>query len=98
MGANDAQPLYVAVEGGGTVKVLEHPDNPNAVLATDWQQWDIPLSVLRDANVDLNDVEKMYISVGSQTAPQDGAGTLYIDDIRLYPPPSEPDPNALPEE
>jgi len=99
MPANGTQPLYVAVEGGGTVKVVEHPDNPNAVLATDWQQWDIPLSVFSDANVDLNAVEKMTIGVGSQTDPQDGEGRLYFDNIRLYrptpPEPNEPsDPNA----
>jgi hypothetical protein len=99
MPANGTQPLYVAVEGGGTAKVVEHPDNPNAVLATDWQQWDIPLSVLSDAGVDLTAVEKMTVGVGSQTEPQDGEGRLYFDDIRLYrPTPSEPnepsDPNA----
>ncbi len=99
MPANGTQPLYVAVEGGGTAKVVEHPDNPNAVLATDWQQWDISLSVLSDAGVDLTAVEKMTIGVGSQTEPQDGEGRLYFDDIRLYrPTPSEPnepsDPNA----
>ncbi len=82
MGANDAQPLYVTVEG---VKV-EHPDNPNAVLATDWQQWDIPLSVLSDAGVNLSTVQSIAIGVGSTTAPQDGEGKLYFDDIRLYPP------------
>jgi len=95
-GANDAQPLYLTVEDTGhTVKVIEHPDNPNAVLATEWQQWDIPLSVLTDAGVNLNDVEKLYIGIGSQTNPQDGTGKVYFDDIRLYPAP-EPDPNATP--
>jgi hypothetical protein len=103
MPANGTQPMYVAVEGGGTAKVVEHPDNPNAVLATDWQQWDIPLSVFSDANVDLNAVEKMTIGVGNRTDPQDGEGRLYFDNIRLYrPTPAEPnepsDPNAPTEE
>jgi hypothetical protein len=85
-GANDAQPLYLAVEDTSrTVKIVEHPDNPNAVLATEWQQWDIPLSVFSDADVDLNDVDKLYLGIGSKTAPQDGKGTVYFDDIRLYP-------------
>jgi len=103
MPANGTQPMYVAVEGGGTAKVVEHPDNPNAVLATNWQQWDIPLSVFSDANVDLNAVEKMTIGVGNRTDPQDGEGRLYFDNIRLYrPTPAEPnepsDPNAPTEE
>jgi hypothetical protein len=86
MPANDAQPLYIVVEGGGTEKVVEHPNNPNAVLQYTWQQWDIPLSALREAGVDLTTVQKMTIGVGSRTAPQQsGAGTLYFDDIRLYP-------------
>jgi hypothetical protein len=84
MPANDPAPLYIAVEGGGMEKVIEHPDNPNAVLQGDWQQWDIPLSVLSGAGVNLPAVQKMTIGVGSRTAPQDGAGTLYFDDIRLY--------------
>jgi len=32
MPVNEAQPLYVVVRGGGVEKVVEHPDNPNAVL------------------------------------------------------------------
>jgi len=84
MPANDPAPLYIAVEGGGTEKVIEHPDNPNAVLQGDWQQWDIPLSVLSDAGVNIPAVQKMTIGVGSRTDPQDGAGTLYFDDIKLY--------------
>jgi len=85
MFANDPQPLYVAVEGAGAENVVEHPDNPNAVLSNDWQRWDISLSIFEDANVDLNAVEKLSIGVGSKTAPQQsGAGTLYFDDIRLY--------------
>jgi hypothetical protein len=87
MPANDPQPLYVAVEGGGIEKTVEHPDNPNAALSNDWQRWDIPLNVFSDAGVNLSTVQKIIIGVGSKTAgQQDGAGTLYIDDIRLYKP------------
>jgi hypothetical protein len=97
MGDNDPESLYVAVEdSAGTTKVVEHPDNPDAVLATDWQQWDIQLSVFSDANVDLATVEKITIGVGNSTALQGGEGKLYFDDIKLHlPSPSEPnDPNA----
>jgi hypothetical protein len=100
MGDNDPAPLYIAVEDGGVEKVVEHPDNPDAVLATDWRQWDIPLSVLSGANVDLTAVQKMIIGVGSQVAGQDSVGRLYFDNIRLYlPTPPEPnEPNAPLEE
>jgi len=75
--------LYVVVRGGGVEKIVEHPDNPNAVLQYTWQQWDIPLSVLRDAGVTLSSIQNMTIGVGGSG--QDGTGTLYFDDFRLYP-------------
>jgi hypothetical protein len=96
MPSNDPAPLYIAVQGGGTEKVVEHPDNPNAVLQYDWQQWDIPLSDISDAGVNLSAIQKMTVGVGSDG--QGGAGTLYFDDIRLYPLIPEPDPNAFIEE
>jgi len=96
MPSNDPAPLYIAVQGGGTEKVVEHPDDPNAVLQYTWQQWDIPLSVFSDAGVNLSAIQKMTIGVGSEG--QNGAGKLYFDDIRLYPLISEPDPNATTEE
>jgi hypothetical protein len=96
MPANDPAQLYIIVKGGGTEKVVEHPDNPNAVLTDDWQRWDISLSVLSDAGVDLASIENMTIGVG-QTDGQDGAGTMYFDDIRLYRP-NIPEPNAPAEE
>jgi len=83
MAVNEAQPLYVVVQGGGTEKVVEHPDNPNAVLQYTWQQWDIPLNVLSDAGVNLSSIQNMTIGVGGSG--QEGTGTLYFDDIRLYP-------------
>jgi len=84
MPVNEAQPLYVVVQDGGAEKIVEHPDNPNAVLEYTWQQWDIPLSVLSDAGVNLSAIQNMTIGVGIQNG-QGGTGKLYFDDIRLYP-------------
>jgi len=85
-GGNEADQLYVAVEdSAGNVKVVDHPDNPNAVLVNNWQQWNIPFSEFSDAGVDLTAIKKMYIGVGNRATPViSGTGTLYIDDIRLY--------------
>jgi hypothetical protein len=85
-GGNEAEPLYVAVEdNAGNVKVVNHPDNPNAVLVNNWQQWNILFSEFRDAGVDLTAIEKIYIGVGNRATPViGGTGTFYIDDIRLY--------------
>jgi len=82
---NTPEGLYVAVEdSAGNIKVVSH-SQPAAVQTASWQQWDIPLTSF--AGVNMASVKTMYIGVGDRTAPQPGgAGTLYIDDIRLYPP------------
>jgi hypothetical protein len=78
--ANDAAPLYVAVEdSAGKSKVITHPDPAATTLAT-WQQWRIPLSDL--SGVKLTAVKKLIIGVGDRSNPKaDGAGKLFIDDI-----------------
>ena len=83
---NDAEPLYVAVEdGSGRIKVVNR-DDPAAAQAHDWQEWNIDLKEFSSAGVNLSSVRKMYIGVGNKATPQTGGkGTLYIDDIRLYP-------------
>jgi hypothetical protein len=79
---NGPQPLYVVVEDkAGHKKTVVHP-NPEATVATAWQQWQVPLSALSAAGVNPGSVKKMSIGVGSRTSPTPGAaGVLYIDDI-----------------
>ncbi|MCX5643422.1 MAG: discoidin domain-containing protein [Phycisphaerae bacterium] len=79
---NGPQPLYVVVEDkAGHKKTVVHP-NPEATVATTWQQWQVPLSDLSAAGVNLTSVKKMSIGVGSRTSPTLGAaGVLYLDDI-----------------
>jgi hypothetical protein len=77
---NTPEALYVAVEdNAGKVQVVSHPD-ALATAATDWQQWQIPLSAL--SGVNLSSVKMMYIGVGDRDNPTPGGtGLLYIDDI-----------------
>jgi regulation of enolase protein 1 (concanavalin A-like superfamily) len=79
---NTQQSLYVAVEDStGKAATIAHPD-PAATLTTEWTEWQIPLGDL--TGVSVSKVKKMYIGVGSKKNPQpDGAGRIYIDDIRL---------------
>ena len=50
---NGRDPLYVAIEdSAGRIAVVTHPD-PNAVLATQWQKWDIALPDVQAAGVDV---------------------------------------------
>ncbi len=51
----------------------------------DWQEWNIDLDEFSD--VDLTDVQKIYIGFGDRDNPQPGgAGVVYFDDILLYQP------------
>jgi hypothetical protein len=81
---NDTETLYVTVQDtAGRVKTVPHPD-PAAVRATKWFEWKVPLSDLTAAGVNVKAVKTMYIGVGNRTTPtQGGAGSLYIDDIRV---------------
>ncbi len=56
--------------------------NPDATLAVEWQEWQIPLSAFSSAGVNLAKVSTIYIGVGDRNSPSaGGTGTLYIDDI-----------------
>ena len=81
---NEAGPLYLAVEdNAGKAGVITHADAA-AVTATQWFEWKVPLSDLTAAGVNVKAVKTMSIGVGNRTAPtKGGAGSLYIDDIRV---------------
>ncbi|MFH1883989.1 MAG: PA14 domain-containing protein [Planctomycetota bacterium] len=89
---NAAETLYVALNGSA---VVSH-DNPNAAQITTWTQWTIDLSApggFADQGVDLANVNTIAIGLGNKKNPvAGGSGTMYFDDIRLYPPPPEPAP------
>jgi hypothetical protein len=81
-GSNSAAPLYVTLEDASQRAVtLVHPD-PAVTNASQWVDWQIPLSSL--AGVNFGKVQRMYLGVGDRTNPTpDGTGTIYIDDIRV---------------
>jgi len=80
--SNDAAAVYLTVEdSAGRTATVTHP-NPNASQVADWQDWQIPLSEFN--TLDLSKVKKLRIGVGDPDNPQaDGAGRIYIDDIRV---------------
>ena len=81
--ANAAETLYVALNGSA---VVNH-DNPDAAQITKWTQWDIDLQAF---GINLANVNTIALGLGNKNNPQaGGSGTMYFDDIRLYPPPSE---------
>jgi hypothetical protein len=85
-GASDNGPgqLYLSIEDdAGRIAPMIHPD-PDAVLATEWQQWSIPLAELIDAGVDVTAIRKISIGIGDLDNPQPGGiGIIYVDDIRV---------------
>jgi hypothetical protein len=82
---NAAEQMYAALEdsNGNPVAVVANSD-PNAIKSSDWQVWRIKLTDF--AGVNLANVKKFYIGFGDRNNPAaGGTGTVYFDDIRLYP-------------
>ncbi|HUU17410.1 MAG TPA: hypothetical protein VMW72_09695, partial [Sedimentisphaerales bacterium] len=80
---NAAETLYVALNGNAIVT----NDNPDAAQATTWTEWTIDLQAFADQGVNLANVNTISLGLGNKNNPQaGGSGTMYFDDIRLYPP------------
>jgi hypothetical protein len=87
--ANAAETLYVALNGSA---VVNH-DNPNAAQTGRWTAWNIDLQAFADQGVNLANVNTIALGLGNRNNPvAGGSGTMYFDDIRLYPPPPESAP------
>jgi hypothetical protein len=84
--SNAAEPLYVAVSNSaGTPAVVVH-DDPAAAQIDTWTEWVIPLQTFADQCINLTDVDRIAIGLGTQgnmTIPG-GSGKMFFDDIRLY--------------
>ncbi|MFZ2148308.1 MAG: hypothetical protein WAV28_13915, partial [Sedimentisphaerales bacterium] len=86
--SNAAETLYVALNSSA---VVSH-DNPNAAKIATWTEWKIELQAFANQGVNLANVNTIALGLGNKKNPvAGGSGTMYFDDIRLYPPP-EPAP------
>ncbi|MHC4534074.1 MAG: LamG-like jellyroll fold domain-containing protein [Planctomycetota bacterium] len=74
--SNTAEQMYVTLNGNARV---DH-DDPDAALTTAWTQWNIDLQTF---GINLANVNSITLGLSSVTG---GTGTMYFDDIRLYPP------------
>jgi len=82
---NAAETLYVALNGNAIVT----NDNPDAAQITTWTEWNIDLQAF---GVNLANVNTIALGLGNKNNPlAGGSGTMYFDDIRLYPPPLAPE-------
>jgi hypothetical protein len=84
--ANAAEPLYVAVSNLAGAGAFVAYDDADAAQKSTWTEWIVPLRPFADQGIDLTDVDKIAIGLGTKsgTASPGGSGTVYIDDIRLY--------------
>jgi len=84
--SNDAEPLYVAVSNtSGQAAVVVHDDPAASQIAT-WTEWVIPLQAFADQGINLANVDRIAIGLGTKgnmTVPG-GSGKMFIDDIGLY--------------
>jgi len=86
--SNAAEPLYAAISNSAGAPAIAAYDNPEAVASSGWKQWRIPLQAFADQGINLGNVDKIAVGLGTQAgmAGPGGTGTLYVDDIRLYQP------------
>ncbi len=74
--------LYVLLaDTSGNPATSAYPGEPNDIAEEAWQQWHIDLQDFSDGGLDLTEVNTIAVGVSGT-----GAGDLYFDDIRLYPP------------
>ena len=88
---NAVDPMYLAISNAAGTPALVAYDNPNAAAMNTWTRWVIPLQVFGDKGINLTNVDKIAIGLGTKagmTAPG-GSGTLYVDDMALNQPSSQ---------
>ena len=81
--SNAAEPMYVVLNGSAVIT----NDVPDAAQKGSWTEWNIDLQAFADQGVNLANVNSITLGLGNRSNPTaGGAGMMYFDDIRLYPP------------
>ncbi len=91
---NAAEPMYVQLSNANGTSAIVANDDPAAATVDTWTEWRIPLAAFADQGINLADVDSIAIGLGSKSgiASSGGSGTMYFDDIRLYPPAPDQEP------
>jgi hypothetical protein len=85
--SNAAEPLYVAVSNASGAPAIVAHEDPAAATIDVWTEWVVPLQAFADQGINLKNVDKIAIGLGSKGGvAAGGSGTIYVDDIRLYRP------------
>jgi len=85
---NSAERLYVSVANRTGAPAAVYHDDTSASQIRDWTKWVVPLQAFTDQGINLTDVDKIAIGIGTQgnTATPGGSGKMYFDDVALYRP------------
>ncbi|MBN2183486.1 MAG: LamG domain-containing protein [Sedimentisphaerales bacterium] len=84
--ANSPEQMYVAIADSTNSPVVVKHDEPALLQVTEWQEWPINLVLFENGGIDLTDVNSIAIGFGDKNnIAAGGSGTVFIDDIRLYP-------------
>jgi len=85
---NDPEPLYVAVSNSTGNPAVVVQDDPAATTIDTWTEWVIPLQAFADQGINLTNVDRIAIGLGSRSnmTVAGGSGKMFFDDIRLYKP------------
>jgi len=91
---NNAEPMYVSLSNANGTTAVVVNDDANAAITDVWTEWLIDLSGFADQGVNLANVDKIAIGLGAtgDANATGGSGTMFIDDIRLLRPASQPQP------
>jgi hypothetical protein len=83
--SNNPEPLYVAVSNSTGNPAVVVNDNPAAAQINTWTEWVIPLSAFSDQGINLTNVDRIAIGLGTRgnMSVPGGSGKMYFDDIRL---------------
>ncbi|MHC4645330.1 MAG: LamG domain-containing protein [Planctomycetota bacterium] len=89
--ANALEQMYMALEDTpGHVIVINYGDYGESlsdITVENWQDWRILLPDFETGGINLQNVQKIRLGFGDRDNPAvGGSGTMYLDDIRLYPP------------
>ena len=90
--SNDTEPLYIVVSNSAGTPAVVYHDDPAAVQTNTWTEWVMPLQVFADQGIDLTNIDMIAIGIGTHgnTTAAGGSGKIFIDDIRLYQPATNP--------
>jgi hypothetical protein len=79
---NTGEAIYVAVEDADGRRASVTYGDSDALVEETWNAFNVALQDFAEGDVDLTRVKKLIVGVSGS----DATGTLFVDDIRLYPP------------